>query len=182
MGLVETGKALRRDGAQIGDDVWVTGTLGDAAAALHSLFAGAALDRALRARLDRPVPRVGAGLRLVDLASACIDVSDGLLQDLGHVCARSGVGAEVHADVLPASRSLLRYSIGMRRDWQAGGGDDYELCFTASPQRRDEIARVLDEAQTQGTRIGRIVEGQGVKAFDADGNEWQSLRVGYTHF
>ena len=182
MGLVETGRALRRDGAQAGDDVWVTGTLGDAAAALQALFAGAALDHALRARLDRPSPRVGAGLRLVGLANACVDISDGLLQDLGHVCARSGVGAEIGVDTLPASRFLQRYPAGMRRDWQAVGGDDYELCFTAPAQRRDEVAQTLNDAQAQGTRIGRIVAGQGVKAFDAEGSEWRPSRAGYTHF
>lgn len=182
MGLVDTGKALRRDGAKPGDGVWVTGTLGDAAAALNSLFAGAAVDRGLRERLDRPTPRVQAGLKLVGIASACIDVSDGLLQDLGHVCARSGVGAEINVDALPASRSLQRYAPALRRDWQAGGGDDYELCFTAPTSLRAEIESALREVDVQATRIGRIVEGSGVKAFDAQGAEWLPARKGYQHF
>jgi len=182
MGLVDNGSALRRDGAKVGDDIWVTGTLGDAAAALQSLFAGAAIDRALRMRLDRPTPRVAAGLRLVGLANSCIDVSDGLLADLGHVCERSRVGAEIAIDGLPASPSLQRFKPAIRGPWQAGGGDDYELCFTAPPRLRDEIQQALDFAETPGTRIGRIVAGTGVKALDAEGNEWQPPQAGYVHF
>ncbi|KAF1713273.1 thiamine-phosphate kinase [Pseudoxanthomonas sangjuensis] len=182
MGLVDNGSAVRRDGAKVGDDIWVTGTLGDAAAALQSLFAGAALDRALRMRLDRPAPRVAAGLRLVGLANSCIDVSDGLLADLGHICERSKVGAEVEISKLPASPSLQRFAPAMRIPWQAGGGDDYELCFTAAPRLRDEIRQALDFAETPGTRIGRIVAGTGVKALDAEGNEWQPPQAGYVHF
>src|SRR5690606_28538736 len=89
-----------------GDDVWVSGHLGDAAAALVQWRAGGGIDPALRARLDRPTPRIGLGLALQGLASAAIDVSDGLLADLGHVCAASGVGAEVAVDALPASPAL----------------------------------------------------------------------------
>lgn len=182
MGLVDNGGALRRGGAKVGDDVWVTGTLGDAAAALQSLFAGAAVDRALRMRLERPTPRVAAGLRLVGLANSCIDVSDGLLADLGHICGLSKAGAEIEIDRLPASPSLLRFKPAMRWPWQAAGGDDYELCFTAAPRLRDEIQRALDFAETPGTRIGRIVAGSGVKALDAEGNEWQPPRLGFKHF
>ncbi len=182
MGWVESGKALRRDGAQVDDDVYVTGTLGDAAAALHSLFAGAVMDRVLRERLDRPMPRVAAGLRLIGLAHACLDVSDGLLQDLGHICERSKVAAHIDVDALPASRSLRRYAPALRRDWQAAGGDDYELCFTAPPTQREAIARIAAETQVPMTRIGKIVAGQGVKAFDAGGVEWLPPRAGYDHF
>ena len=105
MGLVEPGRALRRDGARVGDEVWVTGTLGDAAGGL------ALLDRepvpALRARLDRPTPRVATGRALAGIATACVDVSDGLLADLGHVCARSHVAARIDVDALPASAALM---------------------------------------------------------------------------
>ena len=182
MGFVEPGRALRRDGAQLGDDVWVTGTLGDAAAALQSLLAGAALDRALRARLDRPTPRVAAGLSLVGLATACIDVSDGLLADLGHICARSGVAAEIELEALPASPALRRFAPAMRHVWQAAGGDDYELCFIAPPRLRNEIAAVMDAVGTPAVRIGSIVAGQGVRVLDASGNLWQPPRAGYRHF
>ena len=182
MGFVEPGRALRRDGAQVGDDVWVTGTLGDAAAALQSLFAGAALDRALRARLDRPAPRVEAGQRLVGLANACIDVSDGLLADLGHICARSNAGAEIELDALPASSALQRFSPAMRHAWQTAGGDDYELCFTARRELRDEIAMAMGAVGVPATRIGIIVAEQGVRASDTSGNPWHPPRAGYTHF
>ncbi len=182
MGFVEPGRALRRDGAQLGDDVWVTGTLGAAAAALQSLLAGAALDRALRTRLDRPTPRVAAGLKLVGLANACIDVSDGLLADLGHICARSGVAAEIELESLPASSALQRFAPAVRHAWQAAGGDDYELCFTAPPRLHDEIVAAMASVEVPATRIGSIVAGQGVRALDADGNPWQPPRRGYDHF
>ena len=182
MGFVEPGRALRRDGAQAGDDVWVTGTPGDAAAALQALLAGAALDRSLRARLDRPQPRVEAGLALAGIASACIDVSDGLLADLGHVCARSGVAAEIDIEAVPASPALQRYAPALRRDWQAAGGDDYELCFSAPVAARERIAALAASQRLRITRIGRIREGAGVCARDAQGQAWQPARRGYEHF
>jgi thiamine-monophosphate kinase len=182
MGFVESGRALRRDGAKVGDDIWVTGTLGDAAAALQALFAGAAVDRSLCERLDRPTPRVAAGLQLVNLASSCIDVSDGLFADLGHVCERSGTGAQVEIEKLPASSALLCFAPAMRMAWQTAGGDDYELCFTAVPHLRDEIRQALDSIATPCARIGRIVAGQGVQAFDANGQAWQPPRTGFDHF
>ena len=181
-GLVEPGHALRRDGAQVGDEVWVTGTLGDAAAALSALQAGAALDRGLRERLDRPIPRIEAGRALAGMASACIDVSDGLLADLGHVCSASGVGAEVELGQLPASRMLARFPAATRWPWQAAGGDDYELCFTAPPARHDAIVRALRECDTAATCIGRTREGTGVHAITPDGDPWTPPRRGYAHF
>ena len=131
MGLVETGSALRRDGARVGDDVWVTGTLGDAAAALEAVLAGRETSASLRKRLDRPTPRVAAGRRSAGIAHSCIDLSDGLLADLGHVCERSGVGAEIDLANLPVSDALAALDPAQRWRWQASGGDDYELCFTA---------------------------------------------------
>ena len=102
-GFVEPGQALRRDGARVGDEVWVSGTLGDAAAALAQWRGGDAMDASLRERLDRPTPRLALGRALRGIATACIDVSDGLLADLAHVCKASGVGAEVDAAALPAA-------------------------------------------------------------------------------
>ena len=182
MGLVETGSALRRDAARMGDDVWVTGTLGDAAAALEAVLAKRGLPAALRQRLDRPTPRVTAGQRLSGLVHGCIDLSDGLLADLGHVCERSGVGAEIELGKLPTSIDLAALGPDERMRWQASGGDDYELCFSASPRNRESIVQALDFTDVSATRIGRIVAGQGVKAFDAEGREWQPLRSGYEHF
>jgi thiamine-monophosphate kinase len=182
MGLVETGSALRRDGARIGDDVWVTGTLGDAAAALEVLLAGGDSPAVLRKRLDRPTPRVAAGRRLGGIAHSCIDLSDGLLADLAHVCERSGVGAEIDLANLPVSDALAALDPAQRWHWQASGGDDYELCFSASPRDRERVMQALDFAEVSATRIGRIVAGQGVKAFDAQGREWQPVQSGYQHF
>ncbi|KAF1714220.1 thiamine-phosphate kinase [Pseudoxanthomonas yeongjuensis] len=182
MGLLETGSALRRDGARVGDDVWVTGTLGDAAAALEVLLAGREPSPFLRKRLDRPTPRVAAGRRLSGLAHSCIDLSDGLLADLAHVCERSGVGAEINLTSLPGSDALAALDPAQYWRWQASGGDDYELCFSASPRNRELVMQALDFAEVPATRIGRIVAGQGVKGFDAKGGEWQPVQSGYQHF
>ena len=181
MGLVEPGRALRRDGARVGDEVWVTGTLGDAAGGL------ALLDRepvpALRARLDRPTPRVAAGRALAGIATACVDVSDGLLADLGHVCARSHVAAHLDVDALPAS-AALREAFGEadRIALQASGGDDYELCFTAQADAGADIGAVSAQLGLRFTRIGRIVAGEGVHPVDAKSQPWSSPRRGYDHF
>ena len=181
MGLVEPGRALRRDGARVGDEVWVTGTLGDAAGGL------ALLDRepvpALRARLDRPTPRVAAGRALAGIATACVDVSDGLLADLGHVCARSHVAAHLDVDALPAS-AALREAFGEadRIALQASGGDDYELCFTAPADASADIDAVSAQFGLRITRIGRIVAGEGVHPVDAKSQPWSSPRRGYDHF
>ena len=177
-GFVAPGSALRRAGAKAGDDLWVSGTLGDAAAALAQWQAGGAIDPALRARLDRPTPRVALGHALRGIASACIDVSDGLLADLGHLCAASGVGAEVEVDALPVSTALaVAFDAEARRRLQATGGDDYELCFSAPSGSRAAIA-----ALPGTTRIGCIVAGGGVRATTATGQPWQPARAGYQHF
>lgn len=181
MGFVDAGRALRRDGARVGDDVWVTGTLGDAAGAL------ALLERdpvgVLRLRLDRPTPRVEAGRALIDVASACVDVSDGLLADLGHVATRSGVGAQVEIDALPASDALCAaFDAATRMPMQASGGDDYELCFTAPADARARIAVLASSLDLRITRIGRMVPGEGVHPVRADGDLWTPPRRGYDHF
>ena len=182
-GLVEAGSALRRSGARVGDDIWISGTLGDAAGALAQLQAGNAVDPALHARLDRPVPRVALGRALRGIATACIDVSDGLLADLGHVCMASTVGAEVEIDALPASAALRSaFDEGSRRTLQATGGDDYELCFTTPAAMQTEVERAAHMADVEIARIGRVVEGEGVVALDAGGKRWFPPRGGYAHF
>jgi thiamine-monophosphate kinase len=181
-GFVEGDRVSRRDGAQVGDDVWVSGTPGDAAAALVQWRAGANVDAALRARLDRPTPRVALGRRLAGLVHAMIDVSDGLLADLGHVCVASRVGADVDVDALPASEALRAgFDAGMRRALQASGGDDYELCFTAPAGARSAILVAARECDVTVQCIGRIVAGQGVAARAGDA-PWHPTRTGYTHF
>lgn len=184
-GLIEPRGALRRDGARVDDDVWVTGTLGDAAGALRQWRAGEAIDATLRARLDRPTPRVAAGRALAGIAHACIDVSDGLLADLGHVCAMSRVGAEIDIDALPASDALrAACDRATLRALQAAGGDDYELCFTAPKTARLAVQAAMDGCDVAATRIGRIVAADAgrIVVRDATGVEWSPPARGYDHF
>jgi thiamine-monophosphate kinase len=197
-GWVEARGVLRRDAAQAGDDVWATGTLGDAAGALRQWRAGGSGDardtgvaahaRALRERLDRPTPRVAAGQALAGLAHACIDISDGLVSDLGHICKASGVAAALQLEALPASAALrASFDADTRRELQAAGGDDYELCFTAPRTARLAIEEAMLFADTPVARIGRIVDAaeQGaakVVLRDANGDAWQPMRGGYEHF
>jgi len=182
-GFVAPGRALRRDAARVDDDIWVSGTPGDAAGALAQWREDGVRDGALRSRLDRPTPRVALGVALADVAHACIDISDGLLADLAHVCRASGVGARVELDRVPASDALrAAFDDATRQTLQATGGDDYELCFTAPAELRDEVERIAREAGTPAARIGRIEAGQGVDAFDAGGARWHPGRAGYQHF
>lgn len=187
MGYVPKGKALTRAGAAAGDDLWVTGTLGDAAGALALWKSGIPMLRTgvLRERLDRPAPRLGAGLALRGLASACIDVSDGFLADLGHVLAMSGLGADVEVDALPTTPALLEAFPDpvVRRALQLTGGDDYELCFTAPVKHRDAVRAALDAVATPVARVGTLTAGASLRLFDIDGLPVPvPPRRGYVHF
>lgn len=192
-GLVEPGRALRRDAARPGDEVWVSGALGDAAAALSLLGLGplpapaiaadAAARAALHARLDRPTPRIALGRALAPHAHAAIDVSDGLLADLAHLARASGTGVEVEVDRLPASDALCAlFDADARRLLQAAGGDDYELAFTAAAASHDAVLQAAAQAGTPVTCVGRVVAGQGVSARDARGAAWLPPRRGWEHF
>jgi thiamine-monophosphate kinase len=187
VGHVPKGKALRRSGARPGDDLWVTGTLGDGAGALALWKAGTPMLRVgpLRQRLDRPTPRLSAGRALLGLASACIDVSDGFLADLGHLLAASGVGADVQVDELPVSAALREAFPNpfSRRLLQLSGGDDYELCFTAPEKKRAAVQQALDALALPATRVGRITPGASLRLYDADGLPVPPPeRRGYVHF
>jgi thiamine-monophosphate kinase len=182
-GFVAPDCALRRDAARVGDDVWITGALGDAAGALAQWRVGDERDPALRARLERPTPRIAAGLALAGLAHAAVDVSDGLLADLGHVCVASGVGAEIELDALPVSPALATaFDASRRHVLQCSGGDDYELCFTAARRHRMALTAIAGNGDVAMTRIGRIVPGDAVVVFDGEGNRWQPPRRGFDHF
>jgi thiamine-monophosphate kinase len=186
-GLVPPGQALTRAGARIGDAVLVTGTLGDAAGGLQLIQQKHTREDATAAylieRLQRPVPRVAAGLVLRGRASACIDVSDGLLADLGHVCASSRVGADIDVAALPLSPALLqRFGENSSRELALSGGDDYELCFTVPPQTLAAVQADLAQLGCAATRIGSIVEGDGVVLRDRDGNPLSPARQGWEHF
>lgn len=182
-GFVPEGQALRRDGAKAGEDVWVTGSLGDAAAALQQI--GASMQSMkLRHRLDRPTPRVAAGLALRGLASAAIDVSDGLAQDLGHILKASGVGAEIELGRLPVSSSLLEFHPIDSARWQlqVSGGDDYELCFTAPASNAFAIEQALAECGVSASVIGHIAAENQLRFVSPEGQALELAAKGYQHF
>ncbi|MDE2155285.1 MAG: thiamine-phosphate kinase [Xanthomonadaceae bacterium] len=189
-GFVPPGKALTRSGARAGDALLVTGTLGDAAAGLNALQQPRRDDdlhaRArdfLIARLSRPLPRLAAGTALRTQASACIDISDGLLADLGHVCSASGVGAEIDAALLPRSPALLQlHDEATALHFALAGGDDYELCFSVPAHRLADVQADLARLGCGVTRIGRIVEGEGVRVRGPDGAWLPIDRRGWEHF
>lgn len=188
-GFVPPGKALTRRGARAGDVVLVTGTLGDAAGGLHLLQRHARVDEGdgraayLIERLHRPTPRLAAGLALRERASACIDVSDGLLADLGHICQESGLGAEIESELLPRSSMLMAsFDENTVRDLALAGGDDYELCFTVPPSLLAEVQSDLARMGCGATRIGRMVEGEGVRVRDANGDWMETTQRGWDHF
>lgn len=152
--------ALRRDAAQPGDDIWVSGTLGDARLALGALrgewpLANAELP-ALRRVLDEPEPRVALGAALRGIAHAALDLSDGLAGDLSHILACSRVTARVNVDALPRSAALRAQPLDLQRRCSIEGGDDYELCFTAAPARRDALQALAARVGVPITRIGTI--------------------------
>jgi thiamine-monophosphate kinase len=198
-GFVAENLALRRNAAKPGDAVFVTGTLGDAAAGLRCLdqnsaaahpaqASGSSLRETLIARLHRPTPRIAQGIALRRRAHACIDVSDGLVADLGHICAASGVGAAIDLERLPASPALLRlFDADTRAGFQLAGGDDYELCFTAPEAGATDLLNDLARSNCGATRIGRIVsaaagESATVRVLDAAGNAVQLEYGGWQHF
>ncbi|HEX3125550.1 MAG TPA: thiamine-phosphate kinase [Rhodanobacteraceae bacterium] len=193
-GFVPDGAALLRSAARVGDGVYVTGTLGDAAAGLRCIeqdkggsatppLASATACASLIERLDRPTPRVAQGLALRGRANACIDISDGLVADLGHICAASGVGAEIDVETLPASSALFgALDASTRHALQLTGGDDYELCFTAADSEAPSLLGDLARSGCGATRIGRIVAGRGVATRDASGNPLVVMQPGWEHF
>ena len=161
MGEVPAHKALRRDGARVGNDIWVSGTLGDAALAVAARNRKIKINKkqlvAATLRLDKPTPRVDLGLALRGIATSAIDISDGLLADLGHICERSGVNAKIDVEALPLSPVLqpLRHSRAGERLFLAGG-DDYELCFTVPPTRATSVLKAGIRAGVAVTRVGQI--------------------------
>jgi len=183
-GLVPAGQALRRDGAGANDDIWVTGTLGDAAGGLRQWRAGGIQSAKLRHRLDRPTPRVAAGVALRGLASAAIDLSDGLAGDLAHVLRRSGVGAELELGRLPTSRTLAEHFADEAERWrlQLGGGDDYELCFSAPPANALAIEQALAACELPATVIGRITAEPGLRLLAPDGTPFPADFGSFEHF
>ncbi|MDO8313477.1 MAG: thiamine-phosphate kinase [Sideroxyarcus sp.] len=184
MGEVPRGQALRRDGAKPGDDVWVSGTVGAAALGLAHLKGSIALPENARiyclAALHQPRPRVALGLALRGIANSAIDISDGVLADLGHVLERSQVGAEVNLESLPIVDGNVEKEIAQRS--ALSGGDDYELCFTVSVAKRSEIEAISVRLHLPLTRIGCILAEQGCTVRGSDGSAMQIEKGGYDHF
>ena len=189
MGVVPPASALRRDGARVGDEVWLSGCTGDAALALahqsgRIRLGSAALAHCL-VRLDTPVPCIALGMALRGIASSAIDVSDGLVADLGHIGERSGVAIELAYARLPRSRALQACADeGLARECLLAGGDDYELAFTASPDARARVESIATDLGLALTRIGVVGAGAAglVSVCDADGRPLQLQHKGYDHF
>lgn len=184
-GCVPKGRAVQRRGAQPGDQIFVSGTLGDAGLALQQIQSGATCPDALAIRLHRPEPRVQLGERLRGLATAAIDVSDGLLADLGHILTRSGVGARVRVDHVPRSAAFQTHLSVTDGDWYAlplSAGDDYELCFTVPLMHSAALHAQADALQCPITHIGEIVSEPGLKCLYEDGRVYVDPGHGYEHF
>ena len=197
-GLVESGAALTRAGAREGDDIYVSGRIGEAGLGMLLSQTSAVSPPAAECawavtRFNRPLPRLELGQRISSIASSCIDVSDGLLADLNHILVASGVGAEVDISAVPLAQllsedndgsirhlPLAKQSVGQRRLWALAAGDDYELCFTAAKGQATTLATISGELGLPITHIGRIVAGTGMVEMNATKAPIQPR--GYQHF
>jgi thiamine-monophosphate kinase len=187
MGEVPPGQALRRDGALAGDDVWVSGVIGSAALALAYRQGRLFMEQVDAAKvlpaLYLPTPRVELGIALRGIASSAIDISDGLLADLGHILERSKVGATLEFAALPMLPVVQTYlHEHVARDCVLAGGDDYELCFTAPASKRDVVLAAAASVGVPVTRIGQIHAAPGLTVRDADGQPLPFEHTGYDHF
>jgi thiamine-monophosphate kinase len=199
-GEVDPAQTMRRNAARVGDDIWVSGQLG-AADVAYRLLAGTLIDenplakksRGLfgldgslleqtRAALETPSPRVFLGRRLAAHVHAAIDISDGLLQDLGHILQASGVGARIEEALLPVHPALQYLPYADRRHAALAGGDVYELCLTAAVDQRESIERIGLEAGVMLTRIGQVVAATTLQVFDQAGESIHPLPQGFDHF
>jgi len=187
MGEVPAGAALRRGGAKVGNDIWVSGFIGDAALAVAHRHGKLVLEEAdyreAVMRLYEPTPRVPLGQALRGLATAAIDVSDGLLADLGHICKLSGVGATVELASIPLSPIAAKHAgTDAGRSAIVAGGDDYELCFTAHPNSRESIQDLTRMLDVPLTRIGQVKRGKGVSLLGPAGKAVKIDGRGFDHF
>jgi thiamine-monophosphate kinase len=186
LGEVPTGQALLRSGARAGDQLWVSGTVGDARLALEAVRGTVDLPgadfTAVRRAMELPEPRVALGQALRGVASAAMDVSDGLLGDLCHLLKRSGVGVRIDVDAVPRSAVLARQSLAWQRECTLAGGDDYELLFTAPPERAEAVRAAGAAAGVAVTCIGRIEAELGVRLHDAAGQPLPANYRSFDHF
>ena len=187
IGEVAKGRALRRSGARVGDDIWISGKLGDAALALlherHQIKLEPDEFAECLNSLLLPVARVDLGQRLVGLANSAIDISDGLLADLGHILERSNVAATISLEDVNCSVILKKYfSQPQVINCMLAGGDDYELCFTVPKERRSKIDKISQETGISLTRIGKIIMGEGLVVLDSTEKPIMLETTGYDHF
>jgi thiamine-monophosphate kinase len=186
IGEVPRGAGLTRGGASPGDDIWVSGELGDAALCVLLDEGAVTLPETdaqrARSRLDWPAPRVELGIALRGLATACIDVSDGLIGDLGHILERSGVGATVGWAAIPRGEALRAQPTTSQIRCALAGGDDYELLFSARPGHRPAVEAAAKKARTSVTRVGAITEGRDLVVLDAVGKPMDMPFKAYDHF
>ena len=185
-GEVEAGRALRRDRAQVDDDIWVSGALGEARLALahrrgELVLAPDDLHAAIT-RMDQPSPRVALGRALIGIANAAIDISDGLAGDLGHILARSQLGALCQLDCLPVGAALRSQSAQLQTEFCLTGGDDYELCFTAPVAQRNAVGAAAQKVGVAVTRIGRIEATAGLRWQKPDGILLDQTFSSFDHF
>jgi thiamine-monophosphate kinase len=189
-GEVLPGRALRRDAARAGDDLYVSGRTGEARLALEWLLGtpwaraavGPALPDALRARLEQPTPRLALGQALAGVAHAALDLSDGLTGDLGHILQASGVGAVIHLDALPVAPALRSLPDTPRLTCLLTGGDDYELLFTAPPSARDAVQAAAQASDTPVSRMGTVTAAPGLRLLDASGQAADFNAKSFDHF
>jgi len=179
-------QALRRDAARPGDDIWISGTLGDARLALGDCRGEWLLPEPdftiIRPRMDTPTPRVALGMALRGIAHAALDISDGLIGDLGHILTRSALGAIIDVDALPRSEVLGAQPLARQRECVLAGGDDYELCFTAPVGAREAIAGISRQLGLPLTRAGSITPEPGLRLVDGDGNPYAFSGTAFDHF
>ncbi len=185
-GLVPEGKALLRSGAKPGDRLYVTGELGDAGLALKHRRGELQLpDRDITAivdRLEQPIPRIGEGMALRGIAHCAIDLSDGLLADLGHMLEASGVGARIHLDRIPLSAVYRAHLAETGWDLALANGDDYELCFTVPPEKISALEKLKTEFPCGFTPIGDIEAETGLRVVDEAGKPYSFKATGHDHF
>jgi thiamine-monophosphate kinase len=182
-GSSPSGKAIRRSGAKAGDDIWVSGSLGDARLALaalrHEIILPSEDLRQIEHRMHQPSPRVDLGMQLRDVASAALDISDGLLGDIRHILKQSKVDAQVNLDKLPKSSTLQKQNASIQNLFAACGGDDYELCFTAHPSQREKIQAISKTLNLPLTLIGEILPREDMEAkiylIDISGNKLSDI-------
>lgn len=185
-GAVESDYALMRANARVGDLVYVTGNVGDAAAALavirQELTVGKSAFNYFMSHYYRPQPRIKEAKMLRGISQCAIDISDGLLADLGHICEESGVGARIDLERIPVSTALNKVAEAEQiADWALAGGDDYQLCFTVAPDKLGQVQALIDSGKLHANAIGEIVKGSGVDVL-LEGEVFEPKRRGYNHF